>query len=120
MLETRRTDCYRTLLIAVPSITYADWPIGIHAALVSRAVAPLLIGAVSIAAPGWWLQTMFVADHSSVGRVFLAGVFCSGIYLAVVVGLFPLTEPLRVGGRIVRDAWRDASQAMNGCLPRMI
>jgi PST family polysaccharide transporter len=90
-------------LIALPSITYAGRPIGIGAPLVIRAVGPQVIGAISAAALGWWLQTMFLGDYSSLVRIFLSGVFCSCIYLAIVVGLFRLTEPIRVAGAIVKD-----------------
>ena len=50
-----------SLLLAVPSISYAGHPIGIGAALVIRAVGQQLIGAISTAAGGWWLQT--TASH---------------------------------------------------------
>jgi O-antigen/teichoic acid export membrane protein len=90
-------------LIAVPSITYAGRPIGIGAALVVRAVLPQLIGAISTAALGWWLQTAILPDYSSFVRVLLSGGFCVCIYLAIVVGLFRFTEPIRVAGVIVKD-----------------
>jgi O-antigen/teichoic acid export membrane protein len=92
-----------SLLIAVPSITYAGRPIGIGAALVIRAVGPQLIGAISTAALGWWMQTAFLTDYSSFVRIFMSGAFCMCIYLAIVVGLFRLSEPIRVAGRIVKD-----------------
>ena len=66
-------------LIALPSIVYAGRPIGIGAALVIRAVHPQLIGAISAAAGSWWLQTMFLANYSSVMRIFLSGGFSMGI-----------------------------------------
>ena len=90
-------------LIAVPSIVYAGRPIGIGAALVIRAVGPQLIGAITTAAAGWWLQTTLLADYSSFLRILLSGGFCTCIYLAIVVGLFRSNEPLRVAGRIVQD-----------------
>jgi O-antigen/teichoic acid export membrane protein len=90
-------------LIAVPSIVYAGRPIGIGAALVIRAVGPQLIGAISAAAAGWWLQTTLLADYSSFLRILLSGGFCTCVYLAIVVGLFRSNEPLRVAGRIVQD-----------------
>jgi PST family polysaccharide transporter len=92
-----------SMLIAVPSIIYAGRPIGIGAPLVFRAVGPQLIGAISTAALGWWLQTMFLGDYSSFVRIFVSGIFCTCIYLAIVVGLFRLTEPIRVAGTIVKD-----------------
>ena len=92
-----------SLLIAVPSITYAGRPIGIGAALVIRAVRPQLIGAISTAVGGWWLQTTILTDYSSFVRIVLSGGFCIRIYLAIVVGLFRLSEPIRVVGSIVQD-----------------
>src|SRR5229473_8386007 len=58
-----------SLLIAVPSISYAGRPIGVGAALVTRAVGPQLIGAISTAAGGWWLQATALANFSSVVRI---------------------------------------------------
>jgi len=90
-------------LLALPSITYAGRPIGIGASLVIRAAGPQLISATITAALGWWLQTTLLFDYSGLVRIVLSACFCSCVYLALVVGLFRLTEPLRVAGRIVRD-----------------
>jgi len=92
-----------SLLIAVPSITYAGRPIGIGAALVIRAVGSQLIVAVRAAALGWWLQASVLTDYSSFVRVFLSGAFCVCIYLAIVVGLFRLTAPIRLASTILTD-----------------
>lgn len=91
-----------SVLIAVPSISYAGHPIGIGAAFVLRAVGRQLIGAIITAAAGWWLQTTALADFSSVVRVLLSAVFCACVYLIIVVGVFRLTEPIKVAGRIVQ------------------
>src|SRR6266849_8556492 len=96
------------LLITVPSISYAGHPIGIGAALVIRAVGQQLIGAISGAAGGWWLQTTALTDYSSLVRIFLSTGFCACIYLVVVVGLFRLTEPIKVAAGVVQDQfWRN-------------
>jgi O-antigen/teichoic acid export membrane protein len=96
-----------SLLIAVPSISYAGHPIGIGAALVIRAVGQQLIGAISAAGGGWWLQTTALTDCSSFVRICLSAGFCIFIYLIIVVGLFRLTEPIKVAGAIVQDQlWR--------------
>jgi PST family polysaccharide transporter len=76
---------------------------------VIRAVGPQLIGAISTAAGGWWLQTATLTDYSSFVRIFLSGSFCILIYLAIVVGLFRLSEPIRVAGSIVQDLLRKRS-----------
>jgi O-antigen/teichoic acid export membrane protein len=92
-----------SLLIAMPSITYAGRPIGIGAARVIRAVGPQLIGSISAAAGGWWLQAAALTDCSSFVRIFLLGCGCTCIYLTIVVGLFRLVEPIKVAGSIVQD-----------------
>jgi O-antigen/teichoic acid export membrane protein len=96
-----------SLLIAVPSITYAGRPIGIGAALVIRAVGAQLIGAISTAAGGWWLQTTALTDCSSFVRILLSTSFCACMYLIIVVGLFRLTEPIKVAGSVVQDLLRN-------------
>ena len=96
-----------SLLLAVPSISYAGRPIGIGAALVIRAVGQQLIGAISTAAGGWWLQTTALTHCSSFVRIFLSTGFCISIYLIIVVGLFRLTEPIKVAGTVVQDLWRN-------------
>jgi O-antigen/teichoic acid export membrane protein len=92
-----------SLLLAVPSITYAGRLIGVGAALVIRAVGPQLIGAISTAAAGWWLQITALAHYSGVVRIFLSTGFCISFYLLIVVGLLRLTEPIIVAGRLVQD-----------------
>jgi peptidoglycan biosynthesis protein MviN/MurJ (putative lipid II flippase) len=94
-------------LIALPSITYAGRPIGIGASLGIRAVGPQLIGAISAAAAGWWLQTAALTDCSIFMRVLLSTGFCISIYLIMVVGMFGLTQPIKVARTVVQDRlWR--------------
>ena len=93
-----------SLLIAVPSISYAGRPIGIGAALVIRAVGRQLIGAISAAAGGWWLQTIALTNYSGVARVLLSAWFCACVYLVIVVGLLRLIEPIKVAIKILQRA----------------
>lgn len=95
-----------SVLIAIPSINYAGRPIGIGSALVIRATGPQLVGAISAAAGGWWLQATVLAHWSSLMRIASSAIFCACLYLLVVVGLFRLTEPLRVARSIVRGRLR--------------
>lgn len=92
-----------SLLLALPSINYAGRPIGIGSTLVIRAVGPQLIGAVSIAAAGWWLQTTALTEYSSFTRILLSGGFCVCLYLIIVVGVFRLVEPIKVAHSTVHD-----------------
>ncbi len=96
-----------SLLLAVPSISYAGRPIGIGVALVIRAVGQQLIGALCTAAGGWWLQTTALTHCSGFVRIFLSTGFCISIYLIIVVGLFRLTEPIKVAGAVMQDRWRN-------------
>lgn len=89
-------------LLAVPSISYAGRPIGIGAVVVIRAVGPQLIGAITIAAGGWWIQTA-LTDCSAFVRVFLSITICILFYLIIVVGLFRLTGPIRIARTVVYD-----------------
>jgi len=91
------------LFIAIPSITYAGRPIGIGSALVIRATGPQLIGAISAAGAGTWLQMAYLAHYPSIVRIILSTVFCACIYLAIVVGLFRRTKPLKVAYSVVQD-----------------
>lgn len=91
------------VLIALPSINYAGRPIGIGSALVIGSVGPQLLGAISAAAGGWWLQTTLLAHWPSLMRIASSAICCACVYLVVVVGLFGLTEPMRVARSAVRD-----------------
>ena len=99
-----------SVFIAVPSISYAGHPIGIGAAFVIRTVSPQLIGAISTAGAGWWLQTMTLTDCSNFVRILFSAGFCTCVYLGVVVGLFRLTEPIKIAGSVVRDLLRNRLQ----------
>jgi polysaccharide transporter, PST family len=90
-------------LVAIPAVIYAGRPIDVGLALVLRAVGPQLIGAISAAAAGTWLEMTVLAHCSSLVRLVLSASFCACIYLGVVVGLFRRTEPLRVARSVVRD-----------------
>jgi PST family polysaccharide transporter len=92
-----------SLLLAVPSINYAGRPIGIGAALVIRAVGQQLISAIITAAGGWWLLQTSLTHSSSFVRIFLSIAICLFIYIIIVVGLFRLTEPIKVARTIVYD-----------------
>ena len=96
-----------SLLLAVPAISYAGRPIGIGAALVVRAVGPQLLGAISATAGGWWLQTTALTNCPSFVRMILSAGFCACIYLFIVVGLFRVTEPIKVAGSVVQDLLRN-------------
>jgi PST family polysaccharide transporter len=90
-------------LIALPSVVYAGRPLGIGTPLVIRAVGGPLLGATVAVAAGWWLQSIFLMNYSTLFRIFLSAFLCSSIYLLIVVGLFRNTEPIRVAVGLGRD-----------------
>jgi hypothetical protein len=66
-----------------------------------------LIAAIGAAAGSWWLLTTALPHCSIFVRIFLLTGLCISIYLIVVVGLFRLTEPIKVAGAVVQDPWRN-------------
>jgi len=96
-----------SLLLAVPSISYAGHPIGIGAPLVIRAVGPQLIGAISATASVWLLQTTTLMGCSSLARMLLSTGCCISLYLIIVLVFFRLTEPIRVAGTLMYDLWKN-------------
>jgi O-antigen/teichoic acid export membrane protein len=92
-----------SLLTCVPSIIYAGRPIGIGASLVFRAVLPQVIAATCAAVVGWWLEATLLADYSGLNRVLLLSILCSCIYLAIVLGVFRIFEPIKIALSIARD-----------------
>lgn len=97
-------------LIALPSVVYAGRPLGIGAALVIRAVGGPLLGATVAVAAGWWLQTIFLVNFSTLFRIVLSASLCASIYLLIVVGLLRSTEPIRVAVGLGRDFRARAAQ----------
>jgi PST family polysaccharide transporter len=92
-----------SLLIAIPSVQYAGGPIGLGTADILRATGPQLIGAISILAAGWCLQTTILSGYSHFMRILLSGAFCTCLYVVIVAGLFRLTEPISVASSVVHD-----------------
>jgi hypothetical protein len=77
---------------------------------VIRAVGAQLLGAIIAVAAGWWLKASFLADYSSLFRIFFSTFLCASIYLLIVVGLLRITEPIRVASRLVQDFGARAAQ----------
>jgi hypothetical protein len=62
-----------------------------------------LVGAILTAMVGWLLQWTFLSDFRSPSRIILSVGLCTLFYLSLVVGLFRLTEPVKVASRVLRD-----------------
>jgi O-antigen/teichoic acid export membrane protein len=90
-------------LIAFPAVSYAGKPVGIDAASAFQTVKRQLVGAILTAVVGWLLQWTFLSDFSSLSRILLSVGFCALFYLSLVVGLFRLTEPIKVASHILSN-----------------
>jgi len=88
-------------LIAFPSISYAGRPLDIGAAFVLRATGRQLLGAIVTAALGWLFQIFFLDQFPSLLRIIMSAIFCSSIYLLIVVALLRLTDPIRIVGKFI-------------------
>jgi PST family polysaccharide transporter len=89
-------------LIAFPATIYAGRPAGIGATLLVRAVGRQLFGAIFTAAAGWTFQTAALGDISELYRIPLSAVFCTALYLIIMIGFFRLTKPIAVAAGVVR------------------
>jgi PST family polysaccharide transporter len=90
-------------VIAFPSILYAGRPIGIGFRDVWNAVGKQLVGAILMTAAGWWLRLNVLANAPGFYRICLLSLVCALVYLLIEVALFRLTEPIRVGWRLVGE-----------------
>jgi polysaccharide transporter, PST family len=92
-----------TFGLAVPAVAYAGRPVGIGARDVVRAVGPQTVAALLAVAFGLILQQEFLAGFSPLARMLVSIPICLAAYLAVAVGVFKLTEPLRLAVSVLRD-----------------
>lgn len=104
-------------VIAIPSISYAGRPIGLGSARVLRAVGPQLLGAAGAAAGGTWLQMTALGHLPVLARILMSTCVCACIFLTVVVGLFRLSEPLRVARSVVQSRLRSNRPAPSSVSP---
>jgi PST family polysaccharide transporter len=92
-----------SLLICLPAISYAGRPAGIGASLVVRAVGAQVLSAIVTAAAGHFLQAVAFGQLPSLLRMPLSVAFCIATYLFIAVGVFRVTAPIELAGRLVRD-----------------
>jgi len=90
-------------LISFPAVGYAGRPVGIDAASAFQSVKRQLIGSILTVIVGWGLQLTVFAHIPSPERMILSAGICALFYLTIVAGLFRLTEPMRVAGRLLQD-----------------
>ncbi|KIZ47614.1 MULTISPECIES: lipopolysaccharide biosynthesis protein [Rhodopseudomonas] len=87
----------------IPALVYAGRPVGIGYDDVLRAVGPPTIAALAGVAVGFGIQQIFLTDYIQLVRPLLSGAICLAVYFAVVVGIFKVTGPLRLGLSLLRE-----------------
>ena len=92
-----------TFGLFVPALAYAGSPVGIDAKDVLRAVGAPMTSALIVVAFGFMLQQLFLAGFSPLARFLVSVPFCLATYLAVVVGVFRVTDPLQLAFSLIRE-----------------
>ena len=87
----------------VPALVYSGRPVGIGTKDVLRAVGPQIIAGLATVAVGFLAQHLLLANLSPLLRFAVSVPVCTTIYLTLVVGVFGVTEPLRIALRAMRD-----------------
>ena len=92
-----------TFGLVVPALAYAGSPVGIDSKDVLRAVGAPMTSALIVVAFGFGFQQLLLTGFSPVARFLVSAPFCLAAYLAVVVGVFKITDPLRLAFSLVRE-----------------
>ncbi|MGE3876491.1 MAG: oligosaccharide flippase family protein [Parvibaculaceae bacterium] len=87
----------------VPALVYAGRPLGIGSKDVLRAVGPQTVAALATVAVGFLAQHVLPETLSPLPRFAASVPICTAVYLALAVGVFGVTEPLRIAFRALRD-----------------
>ena len=87
----------------VPALVYSGRPIGIGSKDVLQTVGPQTAAALATFALGFLAQHLLLANLSPLPRFAISVPICMTIYLALAVGVFGVTQPLRIALRALRD-----------------
>jgi PST family polysaccharide transporter len=90
-------------VLFIPAVAYAGRPLGIGARDVIAAVGPQFVSALAAAGVGFALRLSLLSGVPAIERMALLVVVYLATYLAVVVGVFRVITPLRVGISLVKD-----------------
>jgi polysaccharide transporter, PST family len=89
--------------LCVPALVYAGRPFGIGTKDVLSAAGPQMAAGLAAVAFGLVVQQVFLAELSHLARFFVSAMICMAAYLAVVVGIFRVTHPLKLAFSLLRD-----------------
>jgi PST family polysaccharide transporter len=87
----------------IPALVFAGRPVGIDTKDVLQAIGPQTIAGLTAVAVGFVVQLEFLGELSRFVRVFTSGTVCAVAYFAVVIGIFGVTDPLRLVFSMLRD-----------------
>jgi len=87
----------------IPALVYAGRPFEIGVRDVLSAAGPQTAAGLIAVAFGFAVQHIFLADFSQLARFLVSTPVCLATYLAVVVGVFRVTGPLRLAFSLLRD-----------------
>jgi PST family polysaccharide transporter len=92
-----------TFCLFVPALVYSGRPMGVGVGDVLSATAPQMASAVITVALGLTIRRLFLLESSELARLILSIPVCVMTYLAIVLGVFRLTAPLRLASSLLRD-----------------
>jgi PST family polysaccharide transporter len=87
----------------VPALTYAGRPIGIGVGDVLTATLPQMSSAIIAVAFGLMMQRLFFLEFSELARFVVSIPICTATYLAMVLGVFRMTGPVKLAASLLRD-----------------
>ena len=87
----------------VPALVYAGRPIGIGVRDVLSAAGPQMLSALIAVSFGLTVQHLFLLEFSELARFIVSIPICVATYLMMVLGVFRMTDPLKLASSLLRD-----------------
>jgi PST family polysaccharide transporter len=87
----------------IPALVYAGQPVGIGVRDVLSATGPQIVSALISVALGLAILQLFLLDLSALPRLLVSVAICTASYLAIVLGLFRMTAPLKLASSMLQD-----------------
>jgi PST family polysaccharide transporter len=90
----------------VPALAYAGYPLRIGVGDVLWSTGPQICAAMITIAFGLTMRQLFLLEFSELTRLIICFPVCVMAYLAIVIGIFGVTAPLKLGSSVVLDFFR--------------
>jgi polysaccharide transporter, PST family len=91
-------------VLFLPALAYAGKPLGIGYRDVLASVGPQVCSAIVTVAVGLAVQYAFLLDLSRLERFAVSITVCVAVYLAIAIGIFRLTAPLKIALSVLRPS----------------